>query len=360
MIWKTSDQKEKDSLHNAVQRGEIRRILILRCQKVGDMLAFLPVLLGVRHLFPEAEITLVCRPESLEVAGRIPFVDIVMLDDIKEQKIKETVRYDLLITSSQDAGRVKFKKQLNIKYAVGVLPESFEGICLKHRWQYRYFTSSYRFKMDEHEVDRNLKLLSLLGEDRDSRPDRDLWITDSERKKALSLVPDSTGPLLVISPSGSKESKNWPSENFASICDRLIRERGVRILIAGKGTLAEKQAGEMLEAMKEPALSVVNKTTLGEFAALVELADLLISVDSGTAHVASYLNRPLVVLFGPGDYEKWKPWHYDRPRGIALRAFCECGTTNEKCLAKEHCLRSIKTDDVFKEAVKLLDKAGEN
>jgi heptosyltransferase I len=355
IIWKTSDQREKDNLHDAVQRGEIRRILILRCQKVGDMLTFLPVVLGVRHLFPEAEITLVCRAESLEVAGRIPFVDIVMLDDIKDKNLNETVPYDLIITSSQDAGRIKLKKQLNIKFAVGVLPESFHGICLKHRWQYRYFTADYRYKKDEHEVDRNMGLISLLGGDRLDTSDRTLWVTDAERKKVLSLIPDSTGPLVVISPSGSKEPKNWPSEKFASLCDRLVKDRGARIVIAGKGPLAEKQCGEMLSKIREPALSIINKTTLGEFAALLERADLLISVDSGTAHVASYMNSPLVVLFGPGDYEKWKPWHSDKERGIALHTYCECGTTNDTCTAKKHCLTAIKTEDVFKEAVKLLD-----
>jgi ADP-heptose:LPS heptosyltransferase len=213
--------------------------------------------------------------------------------------------------------------------------------------------------MDEHEVERNMNLLRLLGCEAIDRPERTLWITDSERQNVLSLISNSTGPLVIISPSGSKESKNWPSDNFASICDRLVKERGARIVIAGKGDLAEKQSNAMLAKMKEHALSIVNKTSLGEFAALVEIADLLISVDSGTAHVASYLNRPLLVLFGPGDYEKWKPWHYDPSLGIAINVFCECGTTNDRCLAKEHCLNSIRKEDVFREALKLLDSGKE-
>jgi heptosyltransferase I len=355
MLWKISDQREKDDLLNAVRKGGIKRILILRCQKVGDMLTFLPVILGVRRCFPDAQITLVCRKEGLEVAGRIPFVNIVMLDDIK----KIIPPYDLLIASSQDAGRIKFKKELNIKFAVGVLPESFKGICFKHRWQYRYFTSDYRYKMNEHEVDRNMNLLRLLGCEAIDRPERTLWIKDSERQNVLTLIADSTGPLVIISPSGSKEPKNWPADNFASLCDRLVKERGARIVIAGKGELAEKQSNAMLANMKEAALSIVNKTSLGEFAALAELADLLISVDSGTAHVASYLNRPLLVLFGPGDYEKWKPWHYEMSRGIAIKVFCECGTTNDRCLAKEHCLNSIREEDVFRAALKLLDSGKE-
>ncbi|MEN8263325.1 MAG: glycosyltransferase family 9 protein [Nitrospirota bacterium] len=355
MIWKISEQKKKDDLLNAIKRGEVRRILMLRCQKVGDMLTFLPVILGVRRCFPEAAITLVCREEGLEVAGRIPFVDIVVLDDIKKKIPDSAAPYDLLIASSQDAGRIKFRKELNIKFAVGVLPESFKGICFKHRWQYRYFTSEYRYKLDEHEVERNMNLLRLLGCEAIDRSERTLWITDLERQNVLSMISNSAGPLVIISPSGSKESKNWPSDNFASICDRLVKERGARIVIAGKGDLAEKQSNAMLEKMKEHALSIVNKTSLGEFAALVEIADLLISVDSGTAHVASYLNRPLLVLFGPGDYEKWKPWHYDTSRGTAINVFCECGTTNDRCLAKEHCLNSIRTEDVFREALNLLD-----
>ena len=344
----------KDRLLDAVRKGGIKNILMARCQKIGDMLTFMPALLCARDYFPSARITLLCHRDGLPVAGRIPFVNIMLAEDVKKKRLRTKEPFDLLITSSQDAGWIKLKKRFNIKYAVGVLPDNMKGVCLKHRWQFRYFDSVDRYNESEHDVRRNLKTLRLLGRDGCGSVDRSLWITTSEREKVSTLLDGITPPLVVISPCASRPSKNWPSRYFASLCDKLISETNVHIVFAGEGGLAERQTGEIISAMNEKALSLVNRTSFGEFAALIERADLLISVDSGPAHIASYLNRPLIVLIGPGDYDQWKPWHKDKALGKALRAYCKCGTTLYECAEKRHCLESIMPEEVFEAAVNVL------
>jgi ADP-heptose:LPS heptosyltransferase len=360
MLWSGLNTGREDKLIDAVNRGEIKRILLVRCQKIGDMLTFLPTVLGVRRLFPHARISLLCRRDGLDVAKRVPFLSILLAEDLDVKSLRRTEPFDLLITSSQDAAWIKIKKKLNITFAVGVLPDSLRGVCLKHLWMYRYFTCTDRYTYKDHDVERNLKLLKLLGLNRDKAHERSLWLSKSEQDSALLFVHDTSAPLVVIVPSGSRPSKNWPADKFASLCEQLTEKRGARILIVGKGDLAEKQALDICALTSASVQSIVNKTSFGELSAIINNADLLISVDSGPAHIASYLNRPLIVLFGPGDFEQWKPWHTDESNGVAIRAFCKCGTTLHKCLEAIHCLESILPEDVFKAAIRLLDRTVNN
>jgi ADP-heptose:LPS heptosyltransferase len=349
--------KQIEKLHEAVINENIKRILLVRCQKIGDMITFLPTIMAVHQILPKAHITLLCSKDGVEIVKRIPFVEAVMIENINE--IKKHVSYDLMITSSQDAGKIKLKKILNVKFAIGGLPELLKGVCLKHRWQYRYFTDTYKYSNSEHEVERNLNTLKLLNRDNKfHRDNRTLWITESERRTASDFLSSFSGPRIVLAPSGSRPSKNWPANYFASICDQLIRDLGAVILITGRGKLAHQQAERIASTMGDNAniLSVVDKTSFGELTALIESSDLVISVDSGAAHIASYLNRPLVVLFGPGDYERWKPWHIDQSRATALKAECKCGTTLYKCKQKEHCMESIRPQQVLDAVDNILNR----
>lgn len=353
------NSEEKEKLQNVIRNSQIKNILAVRTQKLGDTITFIPTIEGIHRMFPSAHITLLCRKAGLEVARRIPYLgNILLVDDFKRDFQQGEWSYDLLFTSSQDSAWIRLKKQMNIKYAVGALPESMKGICLKHRLHYsRHFTVTERYKKNEHEVERNLKLLNFFRQKEINFKRRILWITSSERQTISSFLQGISSPLVVISPSGSKSSKNWSPDYFAVLCDQLISKRGVKIVIAGKGELSKEQSDKILKRMNKPASSIVDKTSFGELSALIERADLLISVDSGAAHVASFLNRPLVVLFGPGDLEQWRPWHNDKSLGIALKVPCKCGTTLDKCLEKKHCLDSLAPEEVFKAACKLLDRA---
>ncbi len=354
MKWIKSASGEKNELRRAIQEEKIQRILLVRCQKIGDMLTFLPMVLCIRKLFPSAVITLLCHRDGVVVAERIPLVKLAVIDSHRKKKLERGAPFDLMITSSQDAGWIVLKRRHKIRFAVGVLPESLKDVCLKHRWQYRYFTDTGRYSDTDHDVYRNLKILNVLGFSGCNSIRRTLWIIGPEREAVASMVPQREGPLIVVSPSGSRPSKNWLPGNFADLCDKLVSCCRANIVFAGKGELDHRQTESIMDMMKEKAVSLVNKTTFGQLAALIERADLLISVDSGPAHIASHLDRPLIVIFGPGDFEQWRPWHLDKSKGIAIRADCKCGTTLYKCREKVHCLDSILPSDVFERARRLL------
>lgn len=163
MEWRNLTEK-REKLRAAVRNGEIRNILMIRAQKIGDMITFLPVIQAIYHHFPDSKITLACRKAGLPIAERIPFVSTVDVDELHKNASKYSESFDLLIPSSGDPEWVRLKRTLRIPFAVAVLPETLTGICLKHRLQFYFlFDDVARYSEDTHEVHRNLKIQDFFG-----------------------------------------------------------------------------------------------------------------------------------------------------------------------------------------------------
>lgn len=103
----------------------------------------------------------------------------------------------------------------------------------------------------------------------------------------------------VIHPLASKPSKTWPAERFLAIARRLQEEWNIEpVFIAGPG--------EDLSAFS--AHRCVAGAPLEEVKTLLAGAALFLGNDSGPAHMAAALGRPVVVIFGDSDVEVWRPW----------------------------------------------------
>jgi len=328
---------------------------MIRSQKIGDMITFLPGVLAIHHYFPNSKITLACRKAGLPIAGRIPFVSTVDVDELFNNSSQHLESFDLLITSSGDPEWIRLKRRLRIPFAVATLPDTLKGVCLKHRLQFHFlYDDVVRYSEDTHEVQRNLKLQDLFG----AMPpmNRTLWATDEEKQRARMFIAGATSPRILISPVGSQPSKNWAPEHFAVLADLLSSTMNATLFFDGKGEMAEQQTKAIFSLMRSKPISLINKSSIGELSVLIEETDLLITVDSGPLHIAAYLNRPCIALYGPADYAQWGPWHQDMSLVKTFRAPCKCTLKDYACQQVQHCLDNIKPEDVFTAAVELLEK----
>lgn len=349
------NEKQK-RLFAAIRAGNIRHIFMVRDQKIGDMITFLPTVEYVHSKFPDSKLTLACRPAGLPIAKRIPFVSTVDVDQIYRNGIKNSIPIDLLLPSSGDSSWIRLKKKLKIPFAVGILPDLLKGVCVKHRLQYMFlFDAVVRYNENSNVVDQNLRIIDLFGPT--FQINRSLWTTKQERKFSFSVLSAGNSPRIIVSHVGSRPSRNWNPNHFAILCNMLISKTNASIYIIGKGDFAQKQAERICELMKEQPVSLVNKTDIGEMIALIESADLLISVDSSPAHVASYLNIPCITLFGPETFNQWGPWPQDMSLSRYFLSPCKCKPKDYNCQQKEHCMDSIKPLDVFAAAMDLLTKS---
>jgi ADP-heptose:LPS heptosyltransferase len=160
-----------------------------------------------------------------------------------------------------------------------------------------------------------------------------------ENARAMAAVFDPAGPyrsevrrplpeppaglaydrLVLFHPLGGgshREARNWPPERWAELGARLHRE-GFQIAITGSE--ADRPHVEALRARMQPGagevLSLAGRLTLAEFAAVIARARCVVSVDTGTVHLASALAAPVVGLYGPAPSSRWGPWG---PGGVGV------------------------------------------
>jgi heptosyltransferase I len=125
----------------------------------------------------------------------------------------------------------------------------------------------------------------------------DIPIPDAAREYAQRVIPDGQA-TLVISPCSSHRLRNWRSEYYAQVADYAVTAYGMQVVLCGGRSALEKRTGEHIAAqMKHPCTNMIGKDTLLELLATLERATLLISPDSGPAHMATCVGTPVLGLY---------------------------------------------------------------
>jgi ADP-heptose:LPS heptosyltransferase len=101
-------------------------------------------------------------------------------------------------------------------------------------------------------------------------------------------------------------SRLWPAERFAEVAAALAKS-GHNIVFTGAPAERQRALGVAHMAGCGACLVLAGRQSLGQFAALIAQARLVVSADTGAAHLASAFAKPSVVLFGPARPEEWGP-----------------------------------------------------
>jgi heptosyltransferase III len=122
--------------------------------------------------------------------------------------------------------------------------------------------------------------------------------------KALGI--DSGADYAIIQPTALYFTKEWPPEHFAKVGDHIERSSGI-IPIFSCGPGESGRLDEVERALHKPVRRVQD-LSLRSFIAALNGARLFLGNDSGPAHMAAALGRPVVVVFGSSSSRIWGPW----------------------------------------------------
>ena len=165
---------------------------------------------------------------------------------------------------------------------------------------------------------------------------------------------DLARPWAVIHPGASAASRRYPPEHYAVVARRLVAEKGVQLVFTGAGAEGEL-VGAICAAMGAAAagtISLVNRLDLGQLAALLWLAPLLIANNTGPMHIAVALGTPVVALYALTNpqHTPWETPHIvlfeDVPCKFCYKSACPHGHNN--------CLRLVSPDRVVEAAMAFL------
>ncbi|MGA4731447.1 glycosyltransferase family 9 protein [Micromonospora taraxaci] len=272
-------------------------ILVLRALGVGDLVTAVPAVRALRAAYPSRELALAAP------AGLGPLVDLVGGVD------------RLVDTSGLDRSvRVGSAPQVAVNLH-GRGPQSHRLLAATRPGRLLAFADpdgdhvdGPQWADDEHEVDRWCRLLSWYGIPAD-RADLGL------RRPAPAGLPAG---VTVLHPGSKVPAKRWPAERFAALA-RALTDQGHRVLLTGSAD-ERALAARVAEAAGLGSDAVLaGRTDLGTLAALVADARLVVSGDTGVAHLATGYGTASVVLFGPVPPARWGP-PPDRPRHRVLWA----------------------------------------
>ena len=261
-------------------------ILALRALGLGDLATAVPALRGLRAAFPEDP------PAIAAPAALTPLIDLI-------GGAGPVVPTDGLAPRPWHLPPPDVAVNLH-----GRGPEShrlLRAAAPRKLWAFANAAAGHLdgpdWTDDEHEVHRWCRLLRHYGVPAD---ESDLGLA----------VPDRDVPhgVTIIHPGAKSATRRWPAERFAAVARRL-RDAGHRVLVTGSP--AERPLALRVAAGAGLDERAVPVTGLLDLAALVAHARLLISGDTGIAHLASAYRTPSVTLFGPMSPARWGP--PDRP-----------------------------------------------
>lgn len=325
----------------------VKKILIIDFGFMGDTIISFPAVKSIRKKFPDAKITVLINPkfrdlwkynkdydELLEYDvpwGRYGFrlwpKDIIGYFKVIRKIRKE--KFDLAVDFRGDLRNIFF-----FLYMSGSPLRAGFGITGGE-----YFLAVKAEFPCANEVENNLAVAKALG---GKNENYSMNVGEEEMRKAEVFAKGKK--IVLVFPTPGYKTKEWDNEKWARLCDALCGK--FTVILSGAGN--DSNIAKIVELSKTKPESVTN-LNFNELAALMKVSHLVIGCDSGPMHMASAVGVNSVVLMGPTDITRWRP--YRNSAVVSKNAECSpCGLYDE-CTQKEKqkCMKGISVEDVLRE-----------
>ncbi|MFT3780471.1 MAG: glycosyltransferase family 9 protein [Nibricoccus sp.] len=180
---------------------------------------------------------------------------------------------------------------------------------------------------------------------------------DSKSIQTIPALANSAAPTVLIHPGSRSPHRIWPVERFAAVITRLSACGVSPILVAGPG---EQELVQQIQSrLESPVLTIDQRLTIPQLAALFASGDLLLCHDSGPMHLAAAVGTRVVALFSSQNVATWRPLGEGH---ITLQAPMPCSPCLSPGFCKPndsyftHCVRYLTVDQVFNAVLQQLDR----
>ncbi len=293
----------------------VKKVLVIKLRQLGDVLLTGPVFSVLQNKMPGAQIDAYVYSESIPMLEGHPAVRACLGYDrnwkklgfwqrlTKEWALLRKIRkegYDLVINLTEgDRGAIA-ARAASAKIRVGFDPKG-KGLFGKKKL---YTHIAKNCPTLRHTVEKNLDVLRRIGLF-PSAEEKDLFLFVAEdvRKKMEQLA--GTG-FVLIHPTSRWRFKCWPVDKMRQFAQTLAEQGKKLVFTAGPDSEEKAMVAEICQGID--CLNLSGKISLKELAALIQLSEQLVCVDSLPLHMASALKKPVLGLFGPTSDITWGPW----------------------------------------------------
>jgi ADP-heptose:LPS heptosyltransferase len=182
-----------------------------------------------------------------------------------------------------------------------------------------------------------------------------LELPTDAKARALELLGSAGSPLVGVHTNGGREIKQWPPERFGEVAARLANERGATIVLTGSADDRSLVDVARRSISSGAVIDLAGRLDLVTLAAVLERLDLYITGDTGPMHLAAAVGTPVVGIFGPSDPTRYAP---SEPHHRIVRIDLPCSPCNRirlppaRCVGHTpDCLAGIDADRVYRAAL---------
>lgn len=311
------------------------RILIVKLDAIGDVLRTTSILKPLKKKYPECYIEWCTKQNASDLFKNNSLVnEVITIEDdaffrISAEEYDVVINLDTSKLSSAIAAAAKAKEKfgfiLNKKgYVEATSPkaniwlemsafDSFKKLNVKSYQKIMYEILGFNSMIERPiiQISQNIKLK----------------IANRDFAKSLN----SSKPVIGLNVGiGTKwPSKGWPLKNWEELIKLLARNDNNLLLLGGP---EEVNVVKYLTKKYKFLIDTGCDNSLLEFAAIVDLCDLVVTADSLALHMATALDKKIIALFGPTSISEIELYG----KGIKLRATSEC-----KCFYRKYCMEEV-------------------
>lgn len=349
--------------------GEIRRVLAVRPDNIGDVVMLGPALRALKAALPEAQVTLMCSPAGSQAAPLLPWVDEVLVHRAMWQDTSGTPWPDpsgQLALVEEIRSRSFDAAFIFTSFSQSPYPPAY--LCYlagieRRVGQSKEFAGNVLSEWvrpppdDVHQVDRNLHLLEHAGIPSRGRH-LELRVSEEVQGEADELLrtvgADPDEPFVVLAPGASCQARRYSVDRFAAASSTIAARTGYRLVLVGSERERDLEA-VLLSLGEVPIRSLVGRTSVPQLAGVIRRGRLLLASHSGPMHLADAFARPMVVLFSGTDLEsQWRP---RRAASRLLRRPTWCAPCHLfRCPYQLECL-DVPSEKVAATALGLLERS---
>ena len=335
-------------------------ILVIKLSSLGDVVLITASLRAIREKYPKAKVFCLVGRESRKILQRCPYLDGLIICDPRD-KDKSLIG---ILKLSRGLNKYKFDKIIDFQNSHRSHLLAFFSFPQE---SYGYdngkfgFLLSNRIKDGRREispVEHQFLILKKLGIRFKKDYFLEVWSSQHDEEYIRQLLDSEwVGKKchvvgINISASERWETKNWPIDHIASLCD-ILSSQNIRVIITG--TKRERPLVKQLTKLTraKPAI-FIGKTDVLQLAALIKRCQVYITPDSAPMHLAAAVGTPFIAFFGPTDPVRHLP---PARKFTIFRKELNCTPCySTACLIRTHaCMDQITPQEVALKVIEFME-----
>lgn len=330
-----------------------KRILVVRTDRIGDVILSLPIASFIKKKFPQTKISFLVRDYTKSLVANNKFIDetITLKTADGKSSVSENARQ---LRGNFDACIVAYPtfKIALILFLAGIRTRIGTG----YRWYSFLFNKKiyeHRKYGERHELEFNVRLLSQLGMPEEANesnvefgiiPTKEKIEEVREEMKSLGILGDK--PIVIVHPGSGGSSIDLPVKKLKMIVEALSKEN-VETVITGSANEKELCQSLVVNNSGGKIINAAGKFDLEKLIALISLSDMMISNSTGPIHIAAALGKYVVGFYPKIPSCAPKRWGPYTTKKTIFSPTIDChDCTREQC-ENLNCMESISVDEVI-------------